>query len=82
MSSVCMGRWCSVRVQCLCVTLSRKILPPRVMSMFTSSKAVPTTPVLDTMQYPLQFFTLFSSQHCPMTNEFLLPTSFSNQVVL
>ena len=75
MSSVCMGRWCSLRVQGLCVTLSRKIphFATGVLSMFTSSKVGLTTPALENMQQPqLQFiniinFTLFSSHHCPMT---------------
>ena len=53
MNSVCMGRWCSLRVQGLCVTLSRKIpyFTTGVMSMFTSSKVGLTTPMLDAMQY-------------------------------
>ena len=47
-----MGRWCSLRVQGLCVTLSRKIPHFTTWSrMFTSSKAGLTTPMLDTMQY-------------------------------
>ena len=54
MSSVCMGRWCSLRVQGLCVTLSRKIHSATgVMSMFTSSKVRLVTSVLDTMQQPI-----------------------------
>ena len=52
MSSVCMGRWCSLRVQGLCVTLSRKIPHFATWSrMFTSSKAGLTTLMLDTMRY-------------------------------
>ena len=56
-----------------------------VLSMFTSSEVGLTTPVLDTMQYPI---TVYTTLVCSVANivqwlmSFYYPTSYRNQVVL